>query len=79
MGGGTEAHFVRAFTPPDNLLPRTADGVHHDVGGSVPPGTTPPVLLTGRQEGRGYEGLAVSPDGRSYTRFCNRPCKKKGR
>src|SRR5262245_7765548 len=42
--------FVRAFTPPDNLLPR--------VGGNLNFAADPP--QTGRQGNRGYEGLAIN-------------------
>lgn len=47
----SSGHFVRAFTPPDNLLPR--------VGGALDFVADPPE--TGRQGNRGYEGLAINP------------------
>jgi hypothetical protein len=78
VGGTTEARLLRAFTPPDNLLPRTAAGINHDVGGSVGPGEVPPVLLTGRQEGRGYEGLAISPDGSKLYGILQSPLQEEG-
>ncbi len=49
--------FVRAFTMPDNVLPRA--GTTLDYNATPPPGT----LTSGREGNRGLEGLAISPDG----------------
>lgn len=46
---------LRRFTTPDNLLPRNADGSLTFAGTNN---------VTGRTSNRGFEGLAVSPDGR---------------
>ena len=46
--------FVRAFTPPANILPRNSTGAL-DFSGTT--------LANGRQDNRGFEGLTVSPDG----------------
>jgi hypothetical protein len=48
--------FVRALTPPPNLLPKQSDGNLNFVDGR---GT----ITTGRQDNRGFEGLTISPDG----------------
>jgi hypothetical protein len=49
--------FVRAFETPANLLPRA---------GSTPNFTDGrPTITSGRQDNRGYEGLTVTPDGRT--------------
>ena len=47
---------IRAFTPPANLVPQ--------VGSSVNYNSTPPTLTSGREPNRGFEGLAISPDGK---------------
>ena len=46
----SSGHFIRAFTPPDNLLPR--------LNGTLDFFADPPT--TGRQGNRGYEGLAIN-------------------
>ena len=48
--------LVRTFTAPANLLPRRADDALDFVAGR-------PLVTTGRQDNRGYEGVTVSPDG----------------
>ncbi len=51
-----DGQFVRAFTTPANLIPRNAGGTPNfaDDTGNV----------AGKRTNRGFEGLAVSPDGR---------------
>lgn len=49
--------FVRAFSAPANVIPRNAAG--------VPNYATNTGNTSGRSANRGYEGLAISPDGRS--------------
>ncbi|WP_013324422.1 PEP-CTERM sorting domain-containing protein [Gloeothece verrucosa] len=44
--------FIRALTIPGNILPRQADGTPNYMS-----------AVTGRQDNRGFEGLAISPDG----------------
>jgi hypothetical protein len=48
--------FVRAFETPANLVPKVGSGVDY--------ASTPPTLTAGREPNRGYEGLAISPDGK---------------
>jgi hypothetical protein len=47
---------VRTFTPPDNLIPRHG-GTPNYAGGDPEPNTA------GRRTNRGFEGLAISPNG----------------
>lgn len=53
--GTREARFVRAFTPPTNLLPFAGTLLDFVNGRGI--------LTAGRQDNRGYEGLTISPDG----------------
>ncbi|MBC8167011.1 MAG: esterase-like activity of phytase family protein [Bryobacteraceae bacterium] len=48
--------FVRAFERPANLIPKDANGINYTADRSSG-------LIDGRQDNRGYEGLAISPDG----------------
>ena len=48
--------FIRAFNTPANLIPK--------VGSAVDYNTPPPALTSGREPNRGFEALAISPDGR---------------
>ena len=48
--------FLRAFTTPNNLIPRESNGNVNYVDGR---GT----ITSGRQDNRGFEGLTLSPDG----------------
>ena len=50
--------FIRAFSVPSNILPKSSDST--DYLASPKPGT----LTSGREGNRGLEGFAVSPDGR---------------
>lgn len=58
VGGQTEARFVRSFAIPNNLLPRDSSGaINYDaVRAPTPPDLA---LVSGRQESRGFEGLAI--------------------
>jgi hypothetical protein len=49
-------NLLRRFTPPDNVIPR--------VGSTVDYISTPATETSGREPNRGYEGLAISPDGK---------------
>jgi hypothetical protein len=48
-------NVIRQYTIPDNLVPK--------VGGTADYVSTPPTLTEGREPNRGFEGLAISPDG----------------
>lgn len=48
--------LVKRYAVPDNLLPRAGAAVDYNAA--------PPTLTSGREPNRGFEGLAVSPDGR---------------
>lgn len=49
-------NLVRQYTTPTNLVPQAS--------GSTDFNAAPPTLTSGREPNRGYEGLAISPDGR---------------
>ncbi len=51
---------IRAFTPPANLVPKVGSTVDY----SATPGTAAGSLTSGREPNRGFEGLAISPDGK---------------
>lgn len=63
--------FVRAFQTPANLLPKDANGTVNFVDGRNP-------LVTGRQDNRGFEGLAVSPDGKTAYAILQDPLVEEG-
>ena len=52
-----DGRFVRRFTTPEELLPRNAQGPDFATNDEE-------VLAAGRQPNRGFEGLALLPDGR---------------
>jgi hypothetical protein len=47
--------LVKAYTLPGNIVPM--------VGANTDYNSTPPTLTSGREPNRGFEGLAISPDG----------------
>ena len=64
--------FVRAFTPPNNVIPKTSSGTPYYAGDDNPATTT------GRQSNRGYEGLAISPDGTKLYAMFQDPLQEEG-
>ncbi len=50
--------LVRSFATPQNLVPKTPGGATDYVNGR-------PAITTGRQDNRGFEGITVSPDGKT--------------
>lgn len=48
--------LIRRFTVPSNLVPT--------VGATIDYASKPPTLTAGREPNRGFEGLAISPDGK---------------
>ncbi len=65
-----DGSFVRSFTTPGNILPK-ASGVANFVDGR-------PTLTTGRQDNRGFEGLAMSPDGKKMYAMLQDPLVNEG-
>ncbi len=61
--------FVRAFTPPSNVIPKLSGSPYYaaDVAST-----------TGRQDNRGYEGLAISPDGTKLFAVFQDPLQEEG-
>ncbi len=49
-------NLLRRFTVPANLVPQVAGSPNYR--------STPPTLTAGREPNRGFEGLAISPDGK---------------
>jgi 5'/3'-nucleotidase SurE len=62
--------FIRAFTPPDNILPKDGTTLNFAADG------TP--VSSGRQDNRGYEGLAISPDGKKLFAALQDPLQNEG-
>lgn len=57
-----DGKFLRAFTPPANIVPMSGSTPNFSDGRTVvQPGGTP--ITQGRQDNRGYEGLTVNGDG----------------
>jgi hypothetical protein len=54
-----EGHLIKVFETPENLKPRLQSGALDYVQGRGSSG-----IFFGRQDNRGFEGLAISPDGR---------------
>jgi hypothetical protein len=52
----SDGSFLRAFTIPENLIPKEANGKLNFVDGR-------PTITNGRQDNRGFEGLTLLPDG----------------
>ncbi len=61
--------FIRALTPPANVLPKV-NGVPYYAGDVS--------STTGRQDNRGYEGLAISPDGTKLFAVFQDPLQEEG-
>ncbi len=62
--------FVRAFTQPDNVIPKNGTTPNFGADGST--------VTTGRQDNRGYEGLAISPDGTKLFAMLQDPLQNEG-
>lgn len=64
--------LVRSFETPANLIPKAADGTTNYVDGR-------PTITTGRQDNRGFEGLTVTPDGKTAYAVLQDPLVNEGR
>ncbi|MBC8101784.1 MAG: esterase-like activity of phytase family protein [Cytophagales bacterium] len=62
--------YVRAFIPPPNLVPQNAGGPNYVEGR--------PVITSGRQDNRGFEGLTISPDGKTLYAILQDPLVNEG-
>jgi hypothetical protein len=69
--------WVRDLVTPENLMPRNSSGqLEYVLGrqtGSVPNG-----VATGRQDNRGFEGLAITPDGKKLVGIMQDPLVNEG-
>ncbi|OYV00325.1 MAG: PEP-CTERM sorting domain-containing protein [Burkholderiales bacterium PBB5] len=54
--------LVKTYATPANLVPTTASGVNYNALATASAST--PALTSGRENNRGLEGLAISPDGK---------------
>ncbi len=63
--------LVRTFDTPSNILPRQSNGNLNFTDGR-------PTITTGRQDNRGFEGLAISPDGKTLTAILQDPLVNEG-
>lgn len=64
--------FVRSFQTPANLVPKTSAGTTNYVDGR-------PTITSGRQDNRGFEGLTLSPDGKTAYAILQDPLVNEGR
>ncbi|GGB29658.1 hypothetical protein GCM10011380_19020 [Sphingomonas metalli] len=67
-----DGQFVRAFETPANLLARDANGKLNYTNVSV-------AGSTGRQDNRGFEGLTISPDGKTAYAILQDPLAQDGK
>lgn len=66
-----DGSFLRAFTIPENLIPKEANGNANYADAR-------PTITTGRQDNRGFEGLTLSPDGRKLYAMLQDPLVNEG-
>jgi len=63
--------WVRDFATPENLIPKRADN-------SIDYAAGRPTIVLGRQDNRGYEGLAMAPDGKTFYAMLQDPLVNEG-
>jgi len=66
-----KGELVREFKVPANLVPKEATGTSNYVDGR-------PTITNGRQDNRGYEGIAISPDGKKLFAMLQDPLVNEG-
>ncbi len=66
-----DGSFIRAFRPPENIIPKAAGGTPNFVDGR-------PTITRGRQDNRGFEGLTISNDGRTVIAIMQDPLVNEG-
>ncbi|WP_017316929.1 esterase-like activity of phytase family protein [Mastigocladopsis repens] len=66
-----DGSFLRAFTTPENLIPKEANGNPNYLDGR-------PTITSGRQDNRGFEGLTLSPDGKKLYAMLQDPLVNEG-
>jgi len=62
--------FIRSFTTPANIIPKAGSNPNYVDGR--------PTITTGRQDNRGFEGLALSPDGKKLFAMLQDPLVNEG-
>ncbi len=74
VAGVTEARFVRSFDVPARFMPLDSLGQRNYEAERE----TAPALVSGRQDNRGLEGLAISPDGLTLFALMQDPLAEEG-
>jgi hypothetical protein len=69
-----DGSFVRAFAPPSNLLPHEGSSSAQPYFSALNAG----MITRGRQSNRGFEGLAIGPDGRRLFAMLQDPLAEEG-
>jgi hypothetical protein len=65
-----KGEFVRSFTTPDNIVPKQSGTPNYT--------DARPTITSGRQDNRGFEGLTMSPDGKTLYAMLQDPLVNEG-